>query len=112
MEKKELINETTHLVQQDFEIVVADADFITEEQLEKALSEVIYNMIEHDLEKLFAILYRLDVSEQKVHAALRMGNDIPGHIAIAKLIIARQKEKALSRITYRQDKEDDEVSRW
>jgi hypothetical protein len=105
-----LISETGKLVSKDFEI--SESTFISEEDLEKALSEVIYRMIDRDLEKLFAILYRLDVSEQKVHAALRKNNDIAPHIAIAKLIIKRHKEKLETRQQYRQDNEDDSVEKW
>jgi hypothetical protein len=105
-----LISETGKLISKDFEI--SESNFISEEDLEKALSEVIYRMIDRDLEKLFAILYRLDVSEQKVHAALRKNNDIAPHIAIAKLIIKRHKEKLETRQQYRQDNEDDSVEKW
>jgi len=106
----DLIFETGKLVNKDFEL--AESDFISEEDLERALSAVIHRMIDHDLEKLFSILYRLDVNEQKVHAALRKNNDIAPHIAIAKLIIKRHKEKLESRLKYKQDKDDDSVEKW
>ena len=106
----DLIFETGKLVNKDFEL--AESDFISEEDLERALSAVIHRMIDHDLEKLFSILYRLDVNEQKVHAALRKNNDIAPHIAIAKLIIKRHKEKLESRLKYKQDKDDDTVEKW
>jgi hypothetical protein len=106
----DLIFETGKLVNKDFEL--AESDFISEEDLERALSAVIHRMLDHDLEKLFSILYRLDVNEQKVHAALRKNNDIAPHIAIAKLIIKRHKEKLESRLKYKQDKDDDSVEKW
>jgi hypothetical protein len=106
----DLIFETGKLVNKDFEL--AESDFISEEDLERALSAVIHRMIDRDLEKLFSILYRLDVNEQKVHAALRKNNDIAPHIAIAKLIIKRHKEKLESRLKYKQDKDDDSVEKW
>jgi hypothetical protein len=106
----DLIFETGKLVNKDFEL--AESDFISEEDLERALSAVIHRMIDCDLEKLFSILYRLDVNEQKVHAALRKNNDIAPHIAIAKLIIKRHKEKLESRLKYKQDKDDDSVEKW
>jgi hypothetical protein len=106
----DLIFETGKLVNKDFEL--AESDFISEEDLERALSVVIHRMIDRDLEKLFSILYRLDVNEQKVHAALRKNNDIAPHIAIAKLIIKRHKEKLESRLKYKQDKDDDSVEKW
>ena len=106
----DLIFETGKLVNKDFEL--AESDFISEEDLERALSAVIHRMIDHDLEKLFSILYRLDVNEQKVHTALRKNNDIAPHIAIAKLIIKRHKEKLESRLKYKPDKDDDTVEKW
>ena len=106
----DLVIETGKLVNKDFEL--AQSDFISEEDLERALSAVIHRMIDHDLERLFSILYRLDVNEQKVHAALRKNNDIPPHIAIAKLIIKRHKEKLETRLKYKQDKDDNSVEKW
>lgn len=106
----DLISETGKLISKDFEIT--QSDFITEADLEKALAAVIYKMIDQNLEKLFAILYRLDINEQKVHAALKKNNDIPPHIAIARLIIKRHKEKLETRQKYRQDKDDDSAEKW
>jgi|LakMenEpi03Aug12_release.lakeMendotaPanAssembly.Ray.scaffolds.fasta_scaffold1273801_2 hypothetical protein len=106
----DLVLETGRLVNKDFEL--AQSDFISEEDLEKALSAVIYRMIDHELEKLFSILYRLDINEQKVHAALKKNNDIAPHIAIAKLIIKRHKEKLITRQQYRQEKDDDSFEKW
>jgi hypothetical protein len=106
----DLVLETGRLVNKDFEL--AQSDFISEEDLEKALSAVIYRMIDYELEKLFSILYRLDINEQKVHAALKKNNDIAPHIAIAKLIIKRHKEKLITRQQYRQEKDDDSFEKW
>ena len=105
-----LISESSKLIKKDFEL--EQTDFISEADLEKALAAVIHRMIDHNLEKLFSILYRLDINEQKVHAALKKNNDNAPHIAIAKLIIKRHKEKLESREKYRQDEDDDSVERW
>jgi hypothetical protein len=111
-DNKALLVMTSGLVKKDFELSVVEDNFITEEALEKALAERIFEMIEHDLEHLFSILYRLDVNERKVHAALQPNNYIPGNIAVARLIIARQKEKAATRLKYKQDAQDEEVEEW
>ncbi len=113
MGEKKLLKETAKLVKKDFEIELSDS-FITEEQLEIALAERVYYLIEHDLERLFSILYRLDVNEQKVHNALKLENIIPPALAIARLIINRQKEKARTRLLYSQDEPDfeEDVSEW
>jgi len=111
-DNKALLVMTSGLVKKDFELTVSDDNFTTEEALERALSERIFEMIEHDLEHLFSILYRLDVNERKVHAALQPNNYVPGNIAVARLIIARQKEKAATRLKYKQDGQDEDVSKW
>jgi hypothetical protein len=113
MDNQKLIHITSDLVRKDFELPAEDS-FITEAQLEMALSERISYMIEHELERLFSILYRLDVSEQKVHAALKLENEIPSALAVARLIIARQKEKAATRMRYREEEPDfeDDVTEW
>jgi hypothetical protein len=111
-DNKALLVMTSGLVKKDFELSVVEDNFITEEALEKALAERIFEMIAHDLEHLFSILYRLDVNERKVHAALQPDNYIPGNIAVARLIIARQKEKAATRLKYKQDVQDEEVEEW
>jgi hypothetical protein len=114
MNNQKLLNITTDLVKKDFDMSLSEDRLITEAELEKALAERISYMIEHELEQLFAILYRLDVSEQKVHAALKMENEIPGAVAVARLIISRQKEKAFTRMEYSQEETDfeDDVTAW
>lgn len=111
-DKKALLVATSELVKKYFELSVIEDNFITEEALENALAERIFELIEHDLEHLFSILYRLDVNERKVHAALQPNNRIPGNLAVARLIIARQKEKAATRLKYKQDAQEEEGDEW
>ena len=105
-----LIQETSALINKDMELSIQE-DFISEEQLEEALADKIYDLIQNQLERLFSILYRLDIIEGKVHYALKMNELIPAHYAIARLIIAREKQKIQSRKLYQQNKDDD-VESW
>jgi hypothetical protein len=43
-----------------------------------------------------------------------MENEIPGAVAVARLIISRQKEKAITRMEYSQEETDfeDDVTAW
>ena len=110
MSDHQLIQETRDLIKKDMELSFNE-DFISEEQLEEALADKIYDLIQNHLERLFSILYRLDIHEGKVHYALKMNELIPAHYAIARLIIAREKQKIQSRKLYQQRK-DDHVESW
>ena len=98
---------TSSLVKKDFDLATQEP-FMTEEALLQALADRVYQLIEENLEQLFSILYRLDVNERKVHLALKENNDIPANIEIARLIVARQKEKAKTRMQYSSEEVDDE----
>jgi len=108
--ERELIQQTGTLIKKDLDINLEN-NFISEEQLEEALADKIYDLIQNQLERLFSILYRLDINEAKVHYALKMNELIPAHFAIARLIIAREKQKIISRQKYKYDKDDD-VESW
>jgi hypothetical protein len=106
------LTEVNALVKKDFEINQASEDILSEEALIQIISAQIDYLIKNETERLFAILYRLDIDERSVRFALipAPGNDPP--ITIAKLIIERQKEKAQSRLLYRQRKKKDGTTEW
>lgn len=67
------------------------------------LTKSIAALLAHPGEKLFQILYRLDVPEKKLQAVL---NDLPAGQwpeEIAKLIIDREKEREFWRKRYRSE---------
>jgi len=57
-------------------------------------------LLDHDFEKLIWILYRIDVSEEKAKQALAEKSDHSPAEVLADLIIARQIEKARTRLNY------------
>ncbi|MCF8253349.1 MAG: hypothetical protein K9H61_04180 [Bacteroidia bacterium] len=71
------------------------------EAILQALTQAIIVLLLRDLEKLWNILYRIDVNERKVKALFDKSN--PQEIApeMAKLIYERMEQKAISRIQYR-----------
>ncbi len=75
---------------------------LSKERVLEALREAIIYLLIHDLEKLWNILYRIDVNEKKVKDLFNLSN--PAEIApqMAILIYERLEQKALSRIQYRQ----------
>jgi hypothetical protein len=65
----------------------------SEEALLLWLTERIEQLIAHDFEGLLFLLYRIDVSEQKVRQTLADTNGEGAALTIATLIVERQKQK-------------------
>ena len=83
------------------------------EELQRMLAAHINHLIKTNFEKLVSILYRIDVSEQKLkHMLLEGGNNDAGKI-IADAIIERQLQKIKSRQQYsKRDNNIDEDEKW
>lgn len=100
--------QTRELIARDFELEpIDDSEQITEEELLRVLSNRIAYMIEYQLEFLLSLMYRLDVSEQKVSDALSPGAPEPANIGLARLVIERQKQRAFTKQFYKQEKLED-----
>jgi len=97
-QQQRIIQEATGLVVQDFSLDIEGQ--ITEEELIAVLADHIYLWIQKNLEQLFAILYRLDIPEHKVHRALNGMTTEPANIYIANLVVEREKQKAKTRLLY------------
>ncbi len=72
---------------------------LTEDDLLKELTRTIEYLIDKDFEKLMQILYRVDVSENKVKQAFGLEKEVAHQIA--KLIIARERQKVITRTKYK-----------
>ena len=60
-------------------------------------------MIDYQLEMLLSLMYRLDVDERKVAAALSpLAPELPA-IAIARLVLERQKQRIFTKQKYKQE---------
>jgi len=83
------------------------------EQLKEQLSQHINQLILTDFQKLVSLLYRIDVSEEKLKYLLRENADQDASLIIADLIIERQMEKIRTRQQFSQpDKTHDEENTW
>jgi hypothetical protein len=71
------------------------------EDLHKALSEVICQMLIKDYPKLLNLLYRIDVNERKFQEVFREGTSEQVSGKISTLIIERELEKANWRRKYK-----------
>jgi len=91
---------STALLATSFEIAGA-TDKVTEEELLYVLSERIAYMIDHKFDYLMHIMYRFDVLEHKIRAAIEPGNNESANVALAKLVLERQKERIRLRREYK-----------
>ena len=103
---KDNLAATAELIARDFELETQEQT-LTEEELLHLLSGVVAEMIEHRLEFLLSLMYRLDISEAKVNFALSpMAPELP-HIGLARLVMERQKQRISTKLEYKQPMLDD-----
>lgn len=86
---------------------------ISYEQLKEKLSHHVNHLIQFDFKKLVAVLYRIDVNEEKLKFMLEENVDKDAAIIIAELIIERQLQKIKSRQQFRnRDENIDDENKW
>lgn len=93
--KDELENITVDLITENFEL--QENENLKLEQIRLFLIDKLRELIYHNSEKLFQILYRIDVKEEKSIEALSKKNAAE---SLADLIIERQMQKAKTRMEY------------
>ena len=78
--------------------------------IRERIVQKIRDLILHDITRLTTILYRVDVNESKLRAALAHLEDADSAELIAELILEREAEKSASRMEARAKfKNDDEI---
>jgi hypothetical protein len=92
--------ETTALIVRDFELTTPQNP-MTEAELLHYLADVMAYMIENRLDYLLSLLYRLDVAEKKINQALMPGHPEDANVALARLVIERQKQRIATKKAYR-----------
>lgn len=96
------------LINRDLEITIEDQeDANTEELLPHILTRV-EELMERDMGLLMSYLYRLDVKESRVKAALDPGGDTTPSVALAQLILERQ----LARVQTKQELKQSPIKDW
>jgi hypothetical protein len=108
-------SKSTDVILRDFELVAPEAESTpSEEELFQMLCDRIAWLIEHNMEYLLSLLYRNDVAESKILAALSPLDPDPANIALAKLVIERQKQRMATKKQYgKQDlNEVEEDLKW
>lgn len=80
--------------------------------LQEKLSAFINELIEEDFQKLILILYKVDVSEQKLKTLLQENKNADAADIISELIIERQLQKIKSRKEFKSGITDCEEEKW
>ncbi len=94
-------------------MAIALPDGISLDELEKQLGIYVNELIQTDFQKLIMLLYRIDVSEQKLKQLLQIQPDENAGDIIAALIIERQLQKIKTRQRFRQQNDHfDEEEKW
>ena len=80
--------------------------------IEKQLSTYINDLILYDFQKLLFVLYRLDISEQKLQMLLDEQTDQTAGEIIAIMIIEREQQKIESRKKFKATDNPSNEERW
>lgn len=94
------LSETRQIIAENFEIETRQQPG-SEAELLEILSKQIEWMMESRTEFLFSLLYRHDVAEPKIVAALAPEAAEPPHIGLAKLVLERQIERIEAKKRFR-----------
>jgi hypothetical protein len=97
--------QTAALIARDFELE-ASTELLTEAELLQLLADQIAYMIDHRLEFLLSLMYRLDIDESRVSAALSPASEEPANLALARLVLDRQKQRVFTKQYYKQQNPD------
>lgn len=88
-------------------------DNLSYNEIHAQLSGRMNQLIRYDFEKLVSLLYRIDVSEQKLKSLLQQFPEEDAGNIIATLILERQEQKLKTRKQFSQrDNDPDEEERW
>ena len=101
-----MTNEIIHIVNDCFSLQAAENNF------SELLTEKINFLIVHDFNKLIQILYRADISEQKLKGMLAENKTEDAGKLIADLFIEMQIQKIKSRRDNRRDQNISEEEKW
>ncbi len=99
METPEANRQLATLLSQDFDIDQTAA--ASEEDLLRMLVDHLDFLIDNRMEWLLSMMYRMDIDEVKVQAALLPTAAEPANIGLARLILDRQKRRVFTKQHYR-----------
>ena len=89
-----------------------EADVFKKDALLQQLTDCINYLLLHDFAALVQILYRVDVSEQKLKTLLQQQPQKDAAVIIAHLLLERQEEKKKSKESSRFNDDIPEDEKW
>ena len=99
METPEANRQLALLLSQDFDITQEVES--SEEDLLRMLVDHLDFLIDNRMEWLLSLMYRMDIEEAKVQAAVLPTAAEPANIGLARLILERQKRRVYTKQHYR-----------
>lgn len=90
----------------DFDLAIND--LVSREKIITALTWRVDQLIAGNPDQLFSMLYRLDISEKKIKAAMATDDEVTKKIAV--LIYERQLEKIVSRNHFKAERPEDDLA--
>jgi len=108
-EEKNKVNEIVKIVEKDFLVsgdvsLVPSSDLNTLEEFRSYLTAKLKFLLEEKFETLVNVLYRIDISEEKLSELFSVQNKDNIPASLANLIIERQLQKVKLRNLYKQGK--------
>jgi len=87
-------------------------NLVRKNELKQQLIDYVNNLLLHDFNKLVQLLYRIDVSEQKLKTVLSENPQTDAAVIITDLIIKRQEEKIKTKQSFKSDNDIAEEDKW
>lgn len=87
-------------------------NLIRKNELREELIVYINDLLLHNFNKLVQLLYRIDVSEQKLKTLLHENPQTDAAVIITDLIIKRQEEKIKARQSFKPNRDISEEEKW
>ena len=98
MESPENTRALAALLHRDVEL--AEADYGDEADLLRRLVDHLDYLVDQRMEWLLSLMYRMDIDERRVRAALRPDAAEPANVGLARLILERQKQRLHTKKAY------------
>ena len=109
MEEKQQVNEVVKFVENDFFVsgensLIPSTDIESLEEFRKYLTSKLKRLLEEKFDLLVNVLYKIDISEEKLSELFSAENKDYIPASLADLIIERQLEKVRLRKLYKEGK--------
>ncbi|MGN6494690.1 MAG: hypothetical protein ACTHLE_22060 [Agriterribacter sp.] len=94
------------------DLLLSIADVVELAEIEKAVKQKVGELLQTDFNALLTLLYRIDVSEEKLKLLLETNKDTDAADIISRLIVERQLQKIKSRNQFRNNDSMSDEEKW